>query len=985
MPGAASTPSRSARAWLLPVAVGLLGVIALAWAAAASYVSTRWTDRMLEVREQTDEWLATLLESEVALRALAAGDAPALRDSFRRKLGREHAQASVVKGLVADNETEVVSINLADQEAQTVRDRLQAVATLVEAGHHDEALARLAAADDATEAMQLGVFRQQMARVYAEEDRLLADRRGQASVRRLFTSGGALLLILASSSFLVGAWRREKLHQAVVSRLASDAHGRLEMLSHLATALADARTRAQVADTVIEQGTRAAGADTCTLYMLDDAGTVLELIGDRGVAPEVLDKVRRITETEGTPATFAAMKTGTPLWAESDADYAAVAPGLAKMSEHRARAFWSVPLIAEDRTVGLLGAGFYHPRTFSAEERALVQTLAHQCAQALVRAQRLEREDEARRGLATARVRSEFLSRAGAELVASLDYESTLTTVAQLAVPAIADWCTVDLADDAASSGRTVPRRVVTAHADPGKVATARELVERYPADPDAPTGVPNVIRTGKSELYAEIPRERVEAAAKDETHRRMLLELRLESAMVVPLRARGRTFGAVTFVYAGSGRRYGHDDLGFAEDFARRAAMAIENALALREAEAARETERGLRASAELASRAKDDFLATVSHELRTPLHAILAWAVTLRSRQPPESVDRGLVVIERNARAQAKLIEDILDVSRVISGKLALHLTPTNVADAVSAAIETVTPAAAAKEIVIEAEVADRTETITADADRLQQIVWNLVSNAVKFTPKGGRVAVKVGRQGSDVFIRVSDTGEGIRPTVLPIIFERFQQADASTTRRHGGLGLGLAIVKQLVAAHGGSVQAESAGVGLGATFMVQLPARSLVAAVRKSVPPNAMLAVPVLPAKGPRLDGLRLLVIDDEHDAREVVGEVLRERGAEVQLAGSAAEAMDKFTLLRPDVVVSDIGMPGADGYTLIRRIRALSADAGGRTPAVALTAYSRAEDAQRAFVAGYQMHVAKPIEPAQLATVVANLGGIALDES
>jgi signal transduction histidine kinase/ActR/RegA family two-component response regulator len=985
MPGAASTPSRSSRAWLFPVAVGLLGVLALAWASAASYVSTRWTDRMLEVREQTDAWLATLLESELALRALAADDAPAPRDSLRLKLARERAQASVVKALVADNETEVVSIALADQEAQTARDRLQAVATLVEAGHRDEALARLA---DAADAMQLGVFRLQMARVYAEEDRLLAERRSQASVRRLFASGGALLLILASSSFLVGAWRREKLHQAAISRLAGEAHGRLETLSHLATALADARTRAQVADTVIEQGTRAAGADTCTLHMMDDAGTALELIGDRGVAPEILEKVRRITESEGAPATFAAMKAGTPLWAESDADYAAMAPDLARMSEHRAHAFWSVPLIAEDRTVGLLGAGFHRPRTFSAEERALVQTLAHQCAQALVRAQRLEREDEALRGLATARARSEFLSRAGAELVASLDYESTLATVAQLAVPAIADWCAVDLADDAAGSGRKTPRRVVTAHVDPTKVATARAFVERYPPDPDAPTGVPNVIRTGKPELYVEIPRDRIEAAAKDEAHRQILLELRLESAMVVPLRARGHTFGAVTFVYAGSGRRYGQDDLGFAEDFARRAAMAIENALALREAEAARETERGLRASAELASRAKDDFLATVSHELRTPLHAILAWAVTLRSRQPPESVDRGLVVIERNARAQAKLIEDILDVSRVISGKLALNLTPTNVADAVSAAIETVTPAAAAKEIVIESEVADRTETITADADRLQQIVWNLASNAVKFTPKGGRVTVKVGREGSDVFIRVSDTGEGIRPTVLPIIFERFQQADASTTRRHGGLGLGLAIVKQLVAAHGGSVQAESAGAGLGATFVVQLPARTLAAAVRKSVPPNApnaMVAVPVPPAKGPRLDGLRLLVIDDEDDAREVVGEVLRERGAEVQLAGSAAEAMDKFALLRPDVVVSDIGMPGADGYTLIRRIRALSADAGGRTPAVALTAYSRAEDAQRAFVAGYQMHVAKPIEPAQLATVVANLGGLAREES
>jgi signal transduction histidine kinase/CheY-like chemotaxis protein/CHASE3 domain sensor protein len=978
---AASSPSRSSRAWLLSAFVGLVGVVALAGANFASYASTRWTDRTLEVRKETQEWLATLLEADVAVRALVARDTPEARESYEHALAQEAVQATLVQGLVADNETEVVSVTLAGHEAQIFRDWLQAVGTLAEAGHRDEALARLVA--DTVESLR-GAFRLQTDRIYAEEDRLLAERRSQASVRRLVTSVGALLLILASASFLMGAWRREKIHQAAVSRLATEAQSRLEMLSHLATALADTRSRAQVAETVIEQGMRVAGADTCTLYMMDEEGTALELIGDRGVAPEVIDKVRRITETMGAPETFASAKAGTPRWAESDAEYAAMHPGLARMSEHRARAFWSVPLIAEDRTVGLLGAGFYQPRSFSADERALVQTLAHQCAQALVRALRLERQDEARRRLAMARTRSDFLSRTGEELVASLDYEATLATVAQLAVPDIADWCAVDLAEHG-GSGRPVPRRVATAHVDPTKVALARGFVERYPRDPDASTGVARVIRTGESELYTELPREQIEASAKDETHRQMLRDLQLESAMVVALRARGHTFGAVTFVYAQSGRRYGRDDLAFAEDFARRAAMAIENALALRAAEDAREKERGLRASAELASRAKDDFLATVSHELRTPLHAILAWAVTLRSRQPPEGIDRGLIVIERNARAQAKLIEDILDVSRIISGKLALNVSPTVVADAVSAAIETVTPAAVAKDIVIESEVADRAETIVADPDRLQQIVWNLVSNAVKFTPKGGRVAVRVNREGSDVYIRVSDNGEGIRPAVLPVVFERFQQADASTTRRHGGLGLGLAIVKQLVAAHGGSVSADSPGPGLGATFVVQLPARSLVPAVRKSVPPPATAAVAPVLSKGPRLDGLRLLVIDDEHDAREVVGEVLRERGAEVELAGSAAEAMDKFAVLRPDVVVSDIGMPGADGYTLIRRIRALSADDGGRTPAIALTAYSRAEDAQRAFVAGYQMHVAKPIEPAQLATVVANLGGIALDES
>jgi CheY-like chemotaxis protein/anti-sigma regulatory factor (Ser/Thr protein kinase) len=277
----------------------------------------------------------------------------------------------------------------------------------------------------------------------------------------------------------------------------------------------------------------------------------------------------------------------------------------------------------------------------------------------------------------------------------------------------------------------------------------------------------------------------------------------------------------------------------------------------------------------------------------------------------------------------------------------------------------------------------VPDESLVITADADRLQQIVWNLLSNAVKFTPKGGSVEVHAHRDGSEVRIRVTDTGEGIRRDVLPLVFERFQQADASTTRRHGGLGLGLAIVKQLVAAHGGTVHAESEGDGKGATFVVRLPARSTVPTIGRGrgVPTSDATAGSMEAA--PRLDGLRVLVVDDEEDARELVREVLRSLGADVHVASSAPEALEKLGTFKPDVVVSDIGMPDADGLSLITRIRALPLDNGGRTPAVALTAYARAEDAQRILAAGYQMHVAKPVEPVQLATVVANLGGLTLN--
>ena len=481
-----------------------------------------------------------------------------------------------------------------------------------------------------------------------------------------------------------------------------------------------------------------------------------------------------------------------------------------------------------------------------------------------------------------------------------------------------------------------------------------------------------------------------LEAGAQDEEHLRIIRELQLQSAMVVPLQAHGRTLGAMTFVYAESGRRYSQDDLIFAEDFARRAAMAIDNAMALKEAEEARAHERELRTDAEAASRAKDEFLATVSHELRTPLTSILGWTTILRRRPQDPDVERGLAVIERNARAQTKLIEDVLDVSRIISGKLSLSVGPTDVCDAIRAALETVTPTAEAKGLKLTADLPPEVLTIVADPDRLQQIVWNLLSNAIKFTPKGGEVAISSRLDGTVVRLEVRDSGEGIAPQALPLIFEPFHQADASTTRRHGGLGLGLAIVKQLVAAHGGTVRAESAGAGRGATFIVELPARAHIPPVvgRVSRPGTAPSPVPSSSAAAasaadvpspPHLQGLRLMVVDDEDDARTVVSEVLREMGAQVHPVASAQEALSNLEAVRPDVLVSDIGMPDMDGYTLIRKIRALPPDLGGGTPAIALTAYARAEDGQRAFAAGYQMHITKPIEARQLTIAIANLVG------
>ncbi len=974
MRGPSTGATELRRGWLYSAALALLGVVALGALSAGAYVSAlRWVDHTIEVRDRSYEWGGALRDAEVSAHAFVTGDRDVSLQAFEAALHVARERGDAVRLLILGDEVQERNVDACRRDAEGLADRLNEVVALTADGHRGEARDHML---DAIGAGEFEAVRQDLRLIREEEDRLLVERRAAATLRGWFALGAAAMLVLTAASLWWTAYRRDETNRALSAARAEEARARLEALARLSAALSEARTPKQVAEVVVELGTAATGADTCTFYALDEAGEGLDLLADRGVAPEIVELLRRITATTGNPETFATVKARTATWAESEEEYAALQPNLASRKEHRARSFWSVPLVAEDRPVGLLGAGYYAPRRFSESEREFIRTVADQCGQALVRATRMQREDEARQWLAAARARSEFLARAGEALAGTLDEEATLATVAQLAVPAIADWCAVSLVPPRGGPAR----QVAIAHVDPDKVAFARAIGERYPVDPAAPSGLPEVIRSGKSQLHTDVSQERLEAVARDAEHLGLLRELRLSSAILVPLRVRGRTSGAITFAQAESGRRYTEEDLAFAEDFARRAAMAIENALAHKEAEEARKKERWLRGEAELASQAKDDFLATVSHELRTPLNAILSWAVMLRARNPPESTERGLGIIERNARTQAKLIEDILDISGIISGKLALHLTPTNIAVAVAAAIETVTPAATAKDIAVAAELGEEGLTIAADADRFQQIVWNLLSNAVKFTPKGGRVAVQVRREGSDVFLRVSDNGDGIPSAMLPFIFERFRQADASTTRRYGGLGLGLAIVKQLVNAHGGSVQAESEGEGKGASFTVQLPARSVVAAIDRSA--RASTAADGAGGRdGPRLDGLRLLVIDDEPDAREVVGEVLRGRGAEVELAASAAEALERFAASRPDVIVSDIGMPGADGYSLIRKIRALPPDAGGRTPAVALTAYARSEDAQRAFVAGFQMHVAKPIEPARLAIAVANVGGLA----
>lgn len=387
-------------------------------------------------------------------------------------------------------------------------------------------------------------------------------------------------------------------------------------------------------------------------------------------------------------------------------------------------------------------------------------------------------------------------------------------------------------------------------------------------------------------------------------------------------------------------------------------------------------ERERKARADAEVANRAKDDFLATVSHELRTPLNAIVGWTAAAKAKAPPE-LQRALGIVERNAKAQARIIEDVLDISRIISGKLRLEARTLPADEPIRAAVEAVRPAADAKGVELTVTMGD-VGRLTADPERLQQVVWNLLSNAIKFTPKGGHVSISVERTQGALFVTVRDTGEGIQSDFLPEIFEPFRQADGSSTRRHGGLGLGLAIVRQIVQAHGGTVQAHSDGAGHGATFIVELPASETSRSSRPAESETRIAAAQV------NLTSLRVLVLDDEEDARALLEDVFTTRGATVKLASSVDQALVEIEEFRPDVVVSDISMPERDGYAFIRAVRGLSPERGGRTPAIALTAHARFEDSRRAFAAGFQRHLSKPVDVDHLVTTVANLGGLSLPE-
>jgi PAS domain S-box-containing protein len=889
-------------------------------------------------------------------------------------------------------------------------------------------------------------------------------------------------------SYCAQALVRAQLHAAEVAM-----RRRLVDLNALSTALSQALSRDDVARIVVERGMAVAHADTCTLYVLDEPSGALELIANRGVPPEILTRIERITPESGNPA-YQTFLSGETRWAESFEDYRAYSPALAELRVRgpRASAFWSVPLIAEGKNNGLLGMGFFQPRRFPVEERMFVATFARHCAEALRRAERHEAERLARalserlkgsllttlrsigdavistdtsdrvtfmnpvaekltgfpeaeaqgrplsevfrlaneqtrepietpgvhglgEGVAVALashallvsqdgrhtpiddsrapIRGEdgkiegmvlvfrdvsakkkedlqlsFLAEATRTLGESLDPEETLKRVAHLAVPDFADWVAVDLSEEGALSAR----RLAVAHVDPVKVRLVKELEAKYPPDPRATRGVAHVLRTGRPELYPDISPELLRENAQDEHHLNLAMALAIRSAMIVPLIARGQTLGAMTFVAAESNHRYGQADLRFAEELCRRCALALDNARLF-------SAEQRARSSADLANQAKDEFLATVSHELRTPLNAIMGWSRLLSSGTLDVSKsERGLQTIERNAVAMARLIEDILDVSRIISGKMRVDLQVVDLKHVIESAIESVRPAAEGKGVQVLAALDTTAGPIMGDPTRLQQVIWNLLSNAVKFNVNGGKVEVSMSSLASAIEVSVRDTGKGIAPSFLPHVFDAFRQAESSYSRGRGGLGLGLAIAKQLTELHGGRIEAASEGLDRGALFTVHFPAPAL---ARSNEPQRAnglrrIRSEPKFEAPI-ALRGLRVLVVDDDEDARMLVKAVLEGCGCSVVTAASAAEGLSAIDRERPDVLISDIGMPGEDGYDLIRRVRALPSSRGGNIPAAALTAFARSEDRRRVLSAGYSIHIPKPVEPAELVAAVTTL--------
>ncbi|MEO8177578.1 MAG: ATP-binding protein [Deltaproteobacteria bacterium] len=561
-----------------------------------------------------------------------------------------------------------------------------------------------------------------------------------------------------------------------------------------------------------------------------------------------------------------------------------------------------------------------------------------------------EQQQEAMR---RAEERRDFLARATIELNSSLDYAQTLATVARLAVPRMADWCAVDVVEEQGL------KRLAVAHVDPSRVEWVKELERRYPPEPNAQSGIAKILRTGQAEMFSEISAAMLAAAARDAEHLALIQQLELHSYIGVPLTRGASTFGVITLVMAESRRVYGESDLTGALALADRAALAVENARLFRAVEHAR-------SDAVLANRAKDDFLAMLGHELRNPLAPIVT-ALEVMRRRPGAALDRERSVIERQVRHVVRLVDDLLDVSRIVRGRVELSLEPVAVAEVGAKALELVAPLIEERRLVMGTQL-EPGLVIQTDATRLTQVLTNLLLNAAKYTDPGGHISLSAEREGQSLVLRVEDDGSGIEPAMLSRIFELFVQAPQTIERARGGLGLGLTIVQSLVRLLGGNVTAHSGGPGQGSQFVVRLPL---------TLPDQGTGVAASPPEAEPATVALRVLIVDDNTDAREMLAEALQLQGHETHTAPDAEAALRLAQTVQPDLALLDIGLPGIDGHELGRLLRALPGLE--RIQLVALTGYGQPSDRERSRNAGFQAHLVKPVDLNAIGRLVQELFG------